>query len=103
MTMTGCSARSAWTTSSTTCCPRTGGTGTSSRPTRPRPGGGRNDLLRGKDKLVTEARRRLDQPKAPRGLRRPHISQEAVGSAAETIARFFGTARYLFLQTLIVI
>jgi uncharacterized membrane protein len=52
---------------------------------------------------VTEARRRLDQPKAPRGLRRPHISPDAVGSAAETIARFFGTARYLLLQTLIVI
>jgi uncharacterized membrane protein len=52
---------------------------------------------------VTEARRRLDQPKAPRGLRRPHISSDAVGSAAETIARFFGTARYLLLQTLIVV
>jgi len=52
---------------------------------------------------VTEPRRRLDQPVAPRGLRRPRISPEAVGSAAETIARFFGTARYLFLQTLIVI
>ena len=40
---------------------------------------------------------------APRGLRRPRISPEAVGSAAETIARFFGTARYLLMQTLIVI
>jgi uncharacterized membrane protein len=59
--------------------------------------------LFGKDEPVTEARRRLDQPKAPRGLRRPHISSDAVGSAAETIARFFGTARYLLLQTLIVI
>jgi hypothetical protein len=46
---------------------------------------------------VTEPRRRLDQPKAPGGLRRPRISADAVGSAAETIARFFGTARYLFL------
>ena len=52
---------------------------------------------------MSEPRRRLDQPVAPRGLRRPRISPEAVGSAAETIARFFGTARYLFLQTLIVI
>ncbi|HEV2887120.1 MAG TPA: DUF1003 domain-containing protein [Jatrophihabitans sp.] len=52
---------------------------------------------------MSEPRRRLDQPKAPRGLRRPRISAEAVGSAAETIARFFGTARYLTLQTLIVI
>ncbi|HEX2904784.1 MAG TPA: DUF1003 domain-containing protein [Jatrophihabitans sp.] len=51
---------------------------------------------------MTEPRRRLDQPKAPRGFRAPRISQEAVGSAAETIARFFGTARYLLLQTLIV-
>jgi uncharacterized membrane protein len=52
---------------------------------------------------VSEPRRRLDQPVGPRGLRRPRISADAVGSAAETIARFFGTARYLFLQTLIVI
>jgi len=52
---------------------------------------------------VTEPRRRLDQPKAPRGLRAPRISHEAVGTAAESIARFFGTARYLFLQTVIVI
>jgi uncharacterized membrane protein len=52
---------------------------------------------------VSEPRRRLDQPKAPRGLRAPRISSEAVGTAAESIARFFGTARYLFIQTLIVI
>ena len=52
---------------------------------------------------MSEPRRRLDQPKTPRGLRRPRISPEAVGSAAETIARFFGTARYLLLQTLLVI
>jgi uncharacterized membrane protein len=52
---------------------------------------------------VTEPRRRLDQPKAPRGLRAPRISSEAVGTAAESIARFFGTARYLFMQTVIVI
>jgi uncharacterized membrane protein len=52
---------------------------------------------------VTEPRRRLDQPKAPRGLRAPRISPEAVGTVAESIARFFGTARYLFLQTLIVV
>ena len=52
---------------------------------------------------MTEPRRRLDQPKAPRGLRAPRISPDAVGSAAEGIARFFGTARYLLLQTLIVV
>ena len=52
---------------------------------------------------MSEPRRRLDQPKAPRGLRAPRISQEAVGSAAENIARFFGTARYLLLQTVLVV
>jgi uncharacterized membrane protein len=52
---------------------------------------------------MTEPRRRLDQPKAPRGLRRPTIDPEAVGTAAEGIARFFGTARYLVIQTAIVI
>ena len=54
---------------------------------------------------MSEPRRRLDQPKAPRGLRAPRIaiSNEAVGTVAENIARFFGTARYLFLQTVIVI
>src|SRR5436305_13465004 len=52
---------------------------------------------------MNEPRRRLDQPKAPRGLRAPRISSEAVGTAAESIARFFGTARYLFMQTVIVI
>ncbi|MGI8665028.1 MAG: DUF1003 domain-containing protein [Jatrophihabitans sp.] len=52
---------------------------------------------------MSEPRRRLDQPKAPRGLRAPRISAEAVGTAAEGIARFFGTARYLLIQTAIVI
>jgi uncharacterized membrane protein len=52
---------------------------------------------------VSEPRRRLDQPKAPRGLRAPKISSEAVGTVAESIARFFGTARYLAIQTVLVI
>jgi uncharacterized membrane protein len=52
---------------------------------------------------VTEPRRRLDQPKAPRGLRAPRFSADAVGTAAEKIARFFGTARYLAIQTVLVI
>ena len=52
---------------------------------------------------MSEPRRRLDQPKAPRGLRAPRISSDAVGTAAESIARFFGTARYLLIQTAIVI
>ncbi|MDT0261744.1 DUF1003 domain-containing protein [Jatrophihabitans lederbergiae] len=52
---------------------------------------------------MTEPRRRLDQPKTPRGLRAPKLSADAVGTAAEGIARFFGTARYLFIQTVLVI
>ncbi|HEY0168159.1 MAG TPA: DUF1003 domain-containing protein [Jatrophihabitans sp.] len=52
---------------------------------------------------MTEPRRRLDQPKTPRGLRAPKFSADAVGTAAEGIARFFGTARYLAIQTFLVI
>ena len=45
---------------------------------------------------------RLDQP---RGARRsgPRYDTEAFGRFAETIARFIGTARFLVLQTVIVI
>ena len=45
---------------------------------------------------------RLDQPK---GVRRtgPRYDTEAFGRFAETIARFIGTARFLVLQTFIVI
>jgi len=45
---------------------------------------------------------RLDQP---RGARRggPHYDAEAFGRFAETIARFIGTARFLVLQTVVVI
>ena len=45
---------------------------------------------------------RLDQPK---GARRtgPRYDTEAFGRFAETIARFIGTARFLVLQTVIVI
>jgi uncharacterized membrane protein len=48
------------------------------------------------------AETRLDQP---RGVRRtgPHYDAEAFGRFAETIARFIGTARFLVLQTIIVI
>jgi uncharacterized membrane protein len=46
---------------------------------------------------------RLDQPQARRvALPRPHYDQEAVGRGAESIARFFGTARYLVIQTVLV-
>jgi uncharacterized membrane protein len=45
---------------------------------------------------------RLDQPK---GTRRsgPRYDTEAFGRFAETIARFIGTARFLVLQTVVVI
>jgi uncharacterized membrane protein len=45
---------------------------------------------------------RLDQP---RGVRRsgPRYDTEAFGRFAETIARFIGTARFLVLQTVVVV
>ena len=48
------------------------------------------------------AETRLDQP---RGVRRtgPRYDAEAFGRFAEAIARFIGTARFLVLQTIIVI
>jgi uncharacterized membrane protein len=52
---------------------------------------------------MSEPRRRLDQPKAPRGLRAPRIDPEAFGAASESLARYFGTARYLLIQTIFVI
>ena len=48
--------------------------------------------------------RRLDQPRQlRRGLPRPHYDPEAFGRFSETIARFIGTARFLVIQTVIVI
>jgi uncharacterized membrane protein len=48
--------------------------------------------------------RRLDQPReVRRGLPRPHYDPEAFGRFSETIARFIGTARFLVIQTVIVI
>ena len=48
--------------------------------------------------------RRLDQPRVVRrGLPRPHYDPEAFGRFSETIARFIGTARFLVIQTVIVI
>jgi len=51
---------------------------------------------------MTEPRRRLDQPKVARGLRRPNLDPEAFGAFSERIARNFGTARYLAIQTMFV-
>jgi len=50
-----------------------------------------------------ERRDRLDQPRLPRGLRPPRIDADALGEASERIARYFGTARYLAIQTVFVI
>jgi uncharacterized membrane protein len=47
--------------------------------------------------------RRLDQPRVVRrGLPRPHYDPEAFGRFSESIARFFGTARFLVIQTILV-
>jgi uncharacterized membrane protein len=53
---------------------------------------------------VARSRARLDQPRVVRrGLPRPHYDPEAFGRFSETIARFIGTARFLVIQTVIVI
>jgi uncharacterized membrane protein len=46
--------------------------------------------------------RRLDQPRRPLALA-PHYDPEAFGRVSEGIARYFGTARYLVIQTVLVI
>lgn len=50
-------------------------------------------------------RRRLDQPRHSHRLGRftPNLDSETFGSMAERLARFLGTGRYLFWQTLIVV
>ncbi|HJU98905.1 MAG TPA: DUF1003 domain-containing protein [Jiangellaceae bacterium] len=45
------------------------------------------------------ARSRLDQPRAPGGLRRPSVDPELLGQASERIARFLGTGRFLAYLT----
>lgn len=53
---------------------------------------------------MARSRQRLDQPRqVRRGLPRPHYDPEAFGRFSETIARFIGTARFLVIQTVIVI
>jgi uncharacterized membrane protein len=48
-------------------------------------------------------RGRLDQPRVVRrGLPRPHYDPDAFGRFSESIARFFGTARFLVIQTVLV-
>jgi uncharacterized membrane protein len=47
-------------------------------------------------------RARLYTPRTSR-LVRPRVDPEAVGRATESIARFFGTGRYLLIQTVLVV
>ena len=47
-------------------------------------------------------RRRGCTPRAPRGSS-PRLDPEAVGKFTESIARFFGTGRYLLIQTIVVL
>jgi len=50
------------------------------------------------------AQARLDQPRGRRQMSlKPSFDPDAFGRVSETIARFFGTARYLLIQTAIVI
>ncbi len=52
---------------------------------------------------MPRARDRLDQPREMRrGLPRPHYDPDAFGKFSESIARFFGTARFLVAQTVLV-
>jgi uncharacterized membrane protein len=49
-------------------------------------------------------RPRIDQPReSRRALKRPQLDPEFFGRTSESIARFFGTARYLAFQTVLVI
>ncbi|PXY32429.1 DUF1003 domain-containing protein [Prauserella muralis] len=48
------------------------------------------------------ARRRLDQPRQPRRFAL-NLDPEAFGRVSERLARFLGTGKYLFWQTLLVI
>jgi uncharacterized membrane protein len=47
-------------------------------------------------------RRRLDQPREPRGFRLS-IDPDAFGQLSERLARFLGTGKFLFWQTLLVL
>jgi uncharacterized membrane protein len=51
---------------------------------------------------VVDRRDRLDQPREPRGLRRPRIDADTFGEYSERLARYFGTARYLAIQSMFV-
>ena len=46
---------------------------------------------------------RLNQPRAARRVSRPSIDPEAFGRVSERVARNFGTAKYIVIQTVLVI
>jgi uncharacterized membrane protein len=48
-------------------------------------------------------RRRLDQPRRPRALPRFVVDPDAFARFSERLARFLGTGKFLFWQTLVVI
>ncbi|MGH3541991.1 MAG: DUF1003 domain-containing protein, partial [Mycobacterium sp.] len=50
----------------------------------------------------SSARQRLYTPRTSRMVA-PRVDPEAVGQLTESVARFFGTGRYLLLQTVLVI
>ena len=50
----------------------------------------------------TSERQRLYTPRSSRVVT-PRVDPEAVGQVTESVARFFGTGRYLLLQTLVVV
>ncbi len=52
---------------------------------------------------MAELRDRLDQPKPDRRSLRPSVDAEAFGEWTEKMARYFGTARYLVIQTVFVV
>ncbi|MBN9619620.1 MAG: DUF1003 domain-containing protein [Actinobacteria bacterium] len=51
---------------------------------------------------MADRRTRLDQPKVGRGPR-VRVDSEAFGIWTESVARYFGTARYLVIQTALVV
>ena len=51
---------------------------------------------------MADPRTRLDQPRQ-RSIPRPHLNPDAFGAWSERLARYFGTARYLAIQTVFVL
>ena len=45
----------------------------------------------------------LSTPASPQRLHVPHVGPDTFGAMSESVARFFGTSRFLVLQTVIVI